>query len=76
MQALDGIPETWRSQLASAFHTFISDFLLSLGASMVVTGDVKFETGAIMAALLVAVRAGVKAVSLAFFSRTLPDPQN
>lgn len=76
LQIWDGVPVTYKTHLASAFHTFLSDFILSLAGSAVITGDVQFESSAIMAALLIAVRAGVKAVSLAFFSRTLPDPKN
>ena len=63
------VPLTWRDHLTSALTTFVSDFLLSLGMSFAATGDLSWESGAIGAMLLTAVRAGVKASSKALASR-------
>ena len=68
-----GLPATWRTELMSAFHTFIPAFVGALLISFEVTGGVSWTKEAILAVLLAAFRAGFKAVSMWFFSRTLPD---
>lgn len=70
-----GLPETWRTELMSAFHTFVPAFVGALAISFQVTGDVSWTRDAVLAALLAAVRVGFKAVSMWFFSRVLPDPK-
>lgn len=74
-----GLPETWRTQLASAFHTFGATFLGVFGAFVLSATDLAWTRETLIAssfaAVVAAIRAGVKAVSIAFFSRVLPDPK-
>lgn len=70
-----GLPETWRTELMSAFHTFVPAFLGVLAVSFQTTGDVSWTRDAVIAVLLAALRAGFKAVSMWFFARVLPDPK-
>lgn len=74
-----GLPETWRTQLASAFHTFGATFIAVFGAFVLSAWEMPWSRETLMAAafaaLVAAVRAGFKAVSIAFFSRTMPDPK-
>jgi hypothetical protein len=74
-----GIPESWRTELASAFHTFVPVFALSLLGALSSLNDVPLEKEAILSLsagiLGAALRAGFKAVSVAIFSRVLPDPK-
>jgi len=75
-----GLPETWRTEIASAFHTFIPAFMATLylfiqaqpaNAEWTTDTLIALIVGAFMAAL----RAGFKALSVWFFSRFLPDPK-
>lgn len=74
-----GLPESWRTEAASAFHTFIPVFVSSLIVFIQTTDNVSWskETlwATIVAAFLTALRAGFKAVSVWIMSRTLPDPK-
>ena len=70
-----GLPESWRTELASAFHTFVPVFLGSLLVSFEVTGEISWTNEFLLATLIAALRAGFKAVSVAIFSRVLPDPK-
>jgi len=74
-----GLPETWRTQLASAWHTFWATFIGVFGAFAVTAWDTSWtkETlvAAIIAAAISAIRAGFKAISVLFFTRVLPDPK-
>ena len=69
------LPDSWRVELASAFHTFAPAFVGAILLSPVVVGEVSITRDAVAALALTAVRAGFKAVSVWFFSRTLPDPK-
>lgn len=74
-----GLPESWRTQLASAWHTFLPAFGTSLFLSLEalkgqpIGSDVILATAS--AILLSALRSGFKAVSVWFFSRVLRDPK-
>ena len=74
-----GLPESWRTQLASAVNTFLATFAVSIGVFLTSTEGTTWtkETllAASIAAVVAAVRAGVKAVLTAFFTRVLPDPK-
>jgi hypothetical protein len=74
-----GLPETWRTQIASAWHTFGATFLGVFGAFVLSALEMPWTQEALYAAataaFIAAIRAGFKAVSIAFFSRTLPDPK-
>ena len=71
-----GLPESWRAELMSAFHTFVPVFVGSLLLSFEMTGGVSWTKEALIAIVATALRAGFKAVSMAVFSRTLPDPKD
>jgi len=75
-----GLPETWRTELSSAFHTFVPAFVASLVLFFQTTESSAWtkETllALIIAALAAAARAGFKALSVWVFSRVLPDPKN
>lgn len=76
-----GLPETWRTEIASAWHTFIPVFFSTLylfyetHSNTGVTWTKETLAAAIIAGLLAGLRAGFKAVSVWFFSRYLPDPK-
>lgn len=72
-QAWLGLPETWRTQLASAWHTFIPAFIGSLLISFQVTGGTNITADLVLSILLAATRAGFKAVSVWFFSLFVKD---
>lgn len=67
------LPETWRTQIASAFHTFVPAFIGSVLISFQVTGSTEITTDVILSVILAATRAGFKAVSVWFFSRYTKD---
>jgi len=71
-----GLPESWRTNLASAWHTFIPAFIGAILLSPLIVGDGSITLDAAAALVLTAVRAGFKAISVWFFSRTLPDPKD
>jgi len=75
-----GLPETWRTELASAFHTFVPAFVSTLAlfiqAGQGMTWSRETVIAFIVGAFLAAVRAGFKAVSVWFFARILPDPKD
>jgi hypothetical protein len=71
-----GLPESWRTELMSAFHTFVPVFVGALLLSFQTTGDISWSKEAAVAVLAAALRAGFKAVSMSIFSRTLPDPKD
>lgn len=66
-------PESWRVQLASAFHTFVPAFIGSVLISFQVTGGTRITTDIALSILLAATRAGFKAVSVWFFSTFSKD---
>lgn len=70
-----GLPETWRTELASAFHTFVPAFAGAILMSPMIVGTVSWTRDALLALVLSAIRAGFKAISVWFFSRALPDPK-
>lgn len=74
-----GLPESWRTELASAWHTFIPAFIGSLVLFVQTQEGTEWtrETlwAAGIAALAAALRAGFKALSVYVFSRVLPDPK-
>lgn len=70
------IPETWRGEIISAFHTFVPAFVGSLALSFEVTqGDWTKETliSLVLSGLFTALRAGFKAVSIRVFGKLLPN---
>ena len=69
------LPDSWRVELSSAFHTFAPAFVGAILLSPVVIGETSITRDAVAALALTAVRSGFKAVSVWFFSRTLPDPK-
>ena len=71
-----GIPETWRTEAMSAFHTFVPVFVLSLITSIEVTDDAAWTWSVAAAILSAAARAGFKVLSMYFLTRLLPDPKN
>lgn len=77
-----GLPETWRTEIASAFHTFVPVFVGTLylffqtQAGSTVPWSKETLAAAIVAGLTAALRAGFKALSVWFFSRYLPDPKD
>lgn len=75
-----GIPETWRTELMSAFHTFVPAFIGTLAVSISLMEGLSWTRdtliAAVGAALLAALRAGFKAVSMWVLTRVLPDPKN
>jgi len=75
-----GLPETWRTELASGFHTFVPAFM----SAMYVFYEAQPQgtpwskdvlLALILGALGAGVRAGFKALSVWFFSQFLPDPK-
>lgn len=74
-----GLPESWRTELMSAFHTFVPSFVAVMVVFLQSAVDVSWTretlTAAIVATTLAALRAGFKAVSMWFLSRLLPDPK-
>jgi len=72
-----GLPETWRTELASAFHTFVPAFLLVMGGFFQSAAEIEWTKEAIIALIVAtftaAMRAGFKALSVWFFSRVLPE---
>lgn len=75
-----GLPETWRTQLASAFHTFVPAFVIAFAMSLFTAQDFSWSVftlaGIISAAADTGARAGFKALSSWFFIRVLPDPKD
>lgn len=69
------VPETWRKEIMSAIHTFLAVFAGTLLLSLQSTGDVSWTNEILLGLFVSALRAGVKAVSLAVLSRLLPDPK-
>ncbi len=76
MELWEGFPPTWRTELLSAFHTFVATFVGTILFSLQVTGEVSWTKEALVALLIAAIRAGFKAVSVYILSRVLPDPKN
>lgn len=70
-----GLPESWRTQIASAWHTFIPAFLGTFTAFLAASDTSLLEIGSISAAATMAYRAGFKALSVSLLSRALPDPK-
>lgn len=76
-----GLPETWRTEIASAFHTFMPVFISTLylfvetQAGNTVPWSKETLAAAAVAGFVAAFRAGFKALSVWFFSRYLPDPK-
>jgi hypothetical protein len=75
-----GIPETWRTEIASAFHTFVPVFMSTFyvfieTSTESVSTSKEALAAAFIAAFLAALRAGFKALSVWLFSRYLPDPK-
>lgn len=77
MELWTGLPESWRTELMSAFHTFIPAFLGTLAVFMYSAFDTSWTKETLVAAVigtvLAALRAGFKAASMAVLSRFLPD---
>ena len=75
-----GLPETWRTEFASAFHTFIPVFFVTMAGFFQSAATVEWTKEAlislIVATFAAALRAGFKALSVWFFSRLLPDPKD
>ena len=74
-----GLPETWRTELMSAFHTFIPAFVATMVVFLQSAVDTSWTTetltAALIAAVLAALRSGFKAVSMWVLTRALPDPK-
>lgn len=74
-----GLPETWRTELASAFHTFVPIFLLAMAGFLQNASEIEWTKEAVIALVIATVSAGLravfKAVSVYMFSRVLPDPK-
>ena len=75
----EGLPNTWRTELMSAFHTFIPAFALTLYTQIQLAQGVSWTKDTILAFTvatgLAALRSGFKAVSMWVLSRLLPDPR-
>jgi len=70
------LPETWRKELASAFHTFVPAFVSAMILFFQTTSLDNWSKDTVLAlmsaALLAAFRSGFKALSVWFFSHN-PD---
>lgn len=63
------IPKSYRTEIISAWHTFVPAFIGSVIISFQVTGSTEITTDIALSVVLAATRAGFKAVSVWFFSR-------
>lgn len=75
-----GLPETFRTELMSAFHTIIPVFFGTLAVFFQSASEIPWTKEAvialIVASLTAAFRAVFKALSMWIFTRILPDPKN
>ena len=68
------LPESWRLEIQSAWHTFVAAFILTIG-TQVMAGDVQWTGDMMIAVLLAALRSGVKAVFVWIYSQVKAKPQ-
>ena len=75
-----GLPESFRTELMSFFHTFVPIFVGTLAVFFQSAAEIPWTTEAFTALLVATFTAGsravFKALSMWFFTRVLPDPKS